>query len=206
MFRIDDALDLFAEHAIGGIIGLLLNAFLADSDIIALDGVSTAVEGGFMNRNWKALYIQFAYVCATCAYTFVMTALLAKAIDMVPGLHLRGTPEEERVGMDEIEVSLRLLSSIVALLIPAQIGEFATDYIEITRDFDALMAQYGGSNERSGPQVAAGDRHGRTELGANGSGTPRAMTPVVEESDGSDVSVQHEIIASKKDNEGSLLV
>ncbi|KIY73219.1 ammonium transporter [Cylindrobasidium torrendii FP15055 ss-10] len=187
LFRIDDALDLFAEHAIGGIIGLLLNAFLADSDIIALDGVSTTVEGGFMNRNWKALYIQFAYVCATCAYTFVMTALLAKAIDMVPGLHLRGTPEEERVGMDEIEI-----------------GEFATDYIEITRDFDALLAQYGGSNERNGPQVAAGDRHGRTELGTNGSASPR-MTPVVEE-DSSDVSIQHEIIASKKDNEGSMLV
>ena len=103
--RIDDALDLTAEHAIGGIIGLLSNAFFGTRAIIALDGVNTAVVGGFLDSNWKQLYIQIAYICATVAYTFVVTALIAKTIDMIPGLQLRSSEEGESLGMDDIEVS-----------------------------------------------------------------------------------------------------
>lgn len=102
--RIDDALDLFAEHAVGGMVGLLFNAFFASRDIIALDGVNTSVVGGWLDQNWKQLYIQFAYICATCAYTFVVTALLAKCVDLIPGLHLRSTLEAEKLGMGEVEV------------------------------------------------------------------------------------------------------
>ena len=119
--RIDDALDLFAEHAVGmiiifhtgytiyvsilgGIIGLLFNALFAKNSIIALDDVNGSISGGWLDHNWKQLYIQFTYICAACAYAFVMTALLAKAIDMIPGLHLRGTDEAERLGMDDDQV------------------------------------------------------------------------------------------------------
>ncbi|PPQ71844.1 hypothetical protein CVT25_006363 [Psilocybe cyanescens] len=116
LLRIDDALDLFAEHAVGGIVGLLMNAFFASSRITAADGISS-VAGGWVEHNWKQLYIQFAYVVATCAYTFVVTALVAKAVDSIPGLSLRSTPEGEMLGMDETEI-----------------GEFATDYIELRRD------------------------------------------------------------------------
>jgi len=96
-------------------IGLLLNAFFGTTDIISLDGVNSN-PGGFMDHNWKQLYIQFAYICAVTAYSFVVTAAIAKGIDMIPGLHLRGTPESEKLGMDEIEV--RLLKSITNRLVP----------------------------------------------------------------------------------------
>ncbi|KAJ3507453.1 hypothetical protein NLJ89_g6297 [Agrocybe chaxingu] len=117
LLRIDDALDLFAEHAVGGIVGLILNAFFASTSIIAMDGVNAGIPGGWVDHNWKQLYIQFAYVLATCAYTFVMTAVVAKGIDLIPGLGLRSTPDGERAGMDEVEI-----------------GEFASDYIELRRD------------------------------------------------------------------------
>ncbi|KAF8634401.1 hypothetical protein AX15_000853 [Amanita polypyramis BW_CC] len=118
ILRIDDALDLFAEHAVGGIVGLLLNGLFASKTITSLDGVTT-VPGGWIDRNWKQLYIQFAYVCATCGYSFVVTAIIAKGVDLIPGLHLRSTPKAEKLGMDETEI-----------------GEFATDYIELRRDFN----------------------------------------------------------------------
>lgn len=105
LLKIDDALDLFAEHAVGGIIGLLFNGLFASRTIIALDGVNTSINGGWVDHNWKQLYIQFAYVCATCAYTFVVTAIIAKAVDLIPGLHLKTTPEGESLGLDEVEVS-----------------------------------------------------------------------------------------------------
>lgn len=99
-------IDLYAEHAIGGIVGLLFNALFADSELIALDGVNTSVPGGWLNRNWKQLYIQFAYICAVVGYSFVMTALLAKALDFIPCLSLRASPAEEALGMDDAQVCI----------------------------------------------------------------------------------------------------
>ena len=83
---------------------MLFNGFFATSAVISLDGVNTSITGGWVDHNWKQLYIQFAYVCAVCGYAFVVTALLAKAVDLVPGLSLRGSMEAESVGMDEDQV------------------------------------------------------------------------------------------------------
>ena len=140
---------------------MLWNALFAKSSIIALDGVNTSIPGGWLDHNWKQLYIQFAYVCAVCAYTFIMTALLAKAVDLIPGMHLRATDEAEHMGMDD-----------------DQLGEFANDYIEVRRDFDdwtppagvekswlRLRAGVTDSEPSVQGHVAAGDRHGFTELG-----------------------------------------
>lgn len=92
----------------GGIIGLLFNGFFATHKIIGLDDVNTSTIGGWLDGNWKQLYIQFAYVCATCTYTFVVTAIVAYLMNMIPGLELRATEEAEALGMDEYQV--RLLS------------------------------------------------------------------------------------------------
>ncbi|QRV74882.1 ammonium transporter [Ceratobasidium sp. AG-Ba] len=145
---IDDALDLFAEHAVGGILGLLANGLFADDVIIALDGVNTAVPGGWIRHNYKQLYIQFAYVCAACGYVFVMTAILAKLVDICPGLGLRASEQGEILGMDD-----------------DQIGEFAQDFVEVRRDFDswttpAADSKAGALYQRNGHNIAAGDRHG----------------------------------------------
>ncbi|KAK0506013.1 ammonium transporter [Armillaria luteobubalina] len=132
LLRIDDALDLFAEHAVGGMVGLILTAFFGDSEVIALDGINTAASGGWMDRNWKQLYIQFAY------WT------------LIPGLQLRSTVEGERLGMDEVEI-----------------GEFATDYIEIRRDYTDWIGQF-SSSAPAGQTVAAGDRQARSDLDVHG--------------------------------------
>jgi Amt family ammonium transporter len=151
-FRIDDALDLFAEHALGGIVGLFWNGLFATNDVIALDGVSTSIPGGWLDHNWKQLYIQFAYICACCAYTFVMTAVLAHIVNRIPGLALRASPQDEALGMDD-----------------AQIGEFANDYVEVRRDFtDWTPAPPRDEHKLNGVTThatAAGDRHGIPEVG-----------------------------------------
>ncbi|KAF8656383.1 hypothetical protein AX16_002569 [Volvariella volvacea WC 439] len=145
LVRIDDALDLFAEHAVGGILGLLFNAFFAANSVITLDGLSD-VPGGWVDHNWKQMYMQIAYIAATCGYTFVVTALIAKAVDLVPGLKLRSTLEAERLGMDEVEI-----------------GEFASDYIEIRRDVTEAPPPGLKADLFARPVVAAGDRHGQPD-------------------------------------------
>lgn len=112
LLRVDDALDLFAEHAVGGIVGLLMNAFFASQSIIALDGVNTTIPGGWVDHHWRQLYVQVAYICATCSYTFVVTSLIATCINAIPGLHLRTTTEGETVGLDEVEVGFYILLNI----------------------------------------------------------------------------------------------
>ncbi|ERT03121.1 ammonium transporter MEP1 [Sporothrix schenckii 1099-18] len=118
VLRIDDSLDVFAEHAVGGMVGLTFNAFFAADYIIGLDGVNNGVTGGFINHNWRQLYVQIAYILAATLYAFTVSALLAKAIDLVPGLHLRASEEAELLGMDD-----------------DQHGEFAYDYVEVRRDY-----------------------------------------------------------------------
>ncbi|KAG1854592.1 hypothetical protein F4604DRAFT_1958780 [Suillus subluteus] len=54
----------------------------------------------------------------TCSYTFVVTALIAKCINTIPGLHVRTTADGEKLGLDEVEI-----------------GGFANDFIEVRRDF-----------------------------------------------------------------------
>ncbi|EJT99584.1 ammonium transporter [Dacryopinax primogenitus] len=119
LIGIDDALDLFAEHALAGIIGLLFNGLFASSSLTALDGV-TSISGGWTERNWRQMYVQIGYIAACCAYTFVVTALLAWVLNKLPGCALRAGEEAERKGMDE-----------------DQVGEFAQDFIEVRRDYMA---------------------------------------------------------------------
>lgn len=119
LIKIDDSLDVFAEHAIGGIVGLIFNALFGANYIIGLDGVNNgAFPGGWLDHHYAQLYIQIAYVVATCAYSFVVSAIIAKLIDIIPGLHLRASEEAELMGMDD-----------------DQLGEFAYDYVEVRRDF-----------------------------------------------------------------------
>ncbi|KAK9458277.1 ammonium transporter AmtB-like domain-containing protein [Dipodascopsis uninucleata] len=118
LLGIDDSLDLFAEHGMAGVIGLLWNAFFAADYVIGLDGINLGVTGGWLNHNWKQLYKQVAYIAACVGYVFVMTALLCFVINKIPTLQLRASEEAEMRGMDE-----------------DQIGEFAYDYVEVRRDY-----------------------------------------------------------------------
>jgi ammonium transporter, Amt family len=174
LVRIDDSLDVFAEHAIGGIVGLIFNALCGANYIIGLDGVNNGVyPGGWIGHHYAQLYIQVAYIVAVCGYTFVVSAIIAKLIDMVPGLHLRASEEAELMGMDD-----------------DQLGEFAYDYVEVRRDF---LAWTPAKEE----PVAGGHRivpqHGIEEhqMLANTNGhTPPGSSPLEDEQEKMGVSVR----------------
>lgn len=117
LIGIDDTMDVFAEHGVAGIIGLAFNGFFGADYIIALDGMNQ-ITGGFVNQNYKQLYIQIAYIVACCTYTFVVTVLICLVINLIPGLHLRANEQAELLGMDD-----------------DQLGEFAYDYVEVRRDY-----------------------------------------------------------------------
>ena len=90
--RLDDALDVFAVHGVGGIWGALATGLFADT------AINSAGRDGLFFGNPEQLWIQFVAVVAAAAFSMVMTALILKAIDLTIGLRV---PEQDEVlGLD----------------------------------------------------------------------------------------------------------
>ncbi len=93
-FKIDDSLDVFPVHGVGGIIGTLLAGFFASDQLGAFSGQGYA-EGMTMGSQ---LGVQAIGVAATFIYTAVITYILLKVLDALMGL--RVTSDEETEGLD----------------------------------------------------------------------------------------------------------
>lgn len=129
LVHVDDSLDVLAEHGIAGMVGLIFNGIFGSATVIGYDGVSDHL-GGWLDHNWKQLYIQIVYILATTAYSAGVSAVLCFVINLIPGLHLRVDYAAEEAGLDE-----------------DQIGEFAYDYVEVRRDFLDWGVPLGGQTE-----------------------------------------------------------
>ena len=91
--NVDDALDVLAVHLVGGILGSLAIGFLGQNAINSFtkDGL---LFGGGMDQ----LIAQTIAVAVAAVYSFVVTWILAKAIDVTMGLRISET--DERRGVD----------------------------------------------------------------------------------------------------------
>ena len=92
-FGYDDALDVVGVHLIGGLVGALLLGVFADKTINEL-----GTDGLLLGGGAGLLIDQAVASLATFAYSFVVSLILAKVIDMTIGI--RVTPEEEQEGLD----------------------------------------------------------------------------------------------------------
>jgi Amt family ammonium transporter len=88
--RVDDALDVFAVHGVGGTLGAIATGVFATA---AIGGFSGAIEG-----NVGQIGIQLVAVAVTIAFASIATFLIVKVIDFVLGL--RVAPEIEEMGLD----------------------------------------------------------------------------------------------------------
>ena len=89
---IDESLDVFAVHGMGGIWGALATGIFCSA---AVGGSS---KNGLIYGNPKQLLLQLIGVVSVSAFAFVMTWILGKAVNAVIGL--RVSPAEESVGLD----------------------------------------------------------------------------------------------------------
>jgi Amt family ammonium transporter len=89
---VDDALDVFAVHGIGGIWGALATGLFAST------AVNPAGFDGLFYGNPSQLYKQAVAVAVVAAFTAVVTWIILKVIDVTIGLRV---PEQEEVlGLD----------------------------------------------------------------------------------------------------------
>lgn len=91
---LEDTLDVFPCHGVGGAVGMIMTALLANT---AVNGANTTGNGLFFGETtlFTAHMIALAVVVA---YTFVGSMIILKLVDLISSLKV--TPEEYKVGSD----------------------------------------------------------------------------------------------------------
>ena len=88
----DDSLDAFGVHGIGGIWGALATG------LFATQAVNPAGANGLFYGNAAQVWIQLKAVLVTTVYSFVVSYILLKLVDVLVGL--RAAEQDERIGLD----------------------------------------------------------------------------------------------------------
>ncbi|KAJ4410849.1 hypothetical protein N0V91_001778 [Didymella pomorum] len=98
--KIDEGLDVFKLHGIGGMVGSFLTGLFAQSWVYDLDGMGPYDALGAMDGNGIQVGYQLAEICAVASYSFVVSCILLYALKFIPFLHLRVSEEAEMMGLD----------------------------------------------------------------------------------------------------------
>jgi Amt family ammonium transporter len=89
--RVDDALDVFAVHGVGGVFGAIATGVLATSAV-------QSTYKGLIDGNPGQVVTQLIAVGATIAYAVVATFIIVKFVDAILGIRISARDEE--LGMD----------------------------------------------------------------------------------------------------------
>jgi len=89
--KVDDALDVFAVHGVGGTFGAVATGVLATSAI-------QSNFRGLIDGNPGQVVIQLAAVGATIAYAVVATLVIVKLVDVILGIRI--SAKDEELGID----------------------------------------------------------------------------------------------------------
>lgn len=90
--RLDDTLDVFPCHGVGGMVGMLLTG------VFATTAVNSAGSDGLVYGNAGLLWTQFKGMIIAVTYSFTVSWLIFKFINYI--LPLRVSQEEEELGLD----------------------------------------------------------------------------------------------------------
>ena len=93
--NLDDALDVFAVHGVGGIWGCIA-AGIFTVESMAPEGVKGLVQSGSFDQVWIQAYTSIAVLI----YTFVISYAILFVLDKIPGLGLRVSKTNENQGLD----------------------------------------------------------------------------------------------------------
>ncbi len=94
-WKLDDSLDAFSVHGVGGMFGALMTG------VLATRSVNGAGSDGLLYGNPSLLWIQFVGVAATAAFSAMVTFVVLKLLDTTLGL--RSSDEHQHEGLDLVE-------------------------------------------------------------------------------------------------------
>ncbi len=91
-FGYDDSLDVVGIHGVGGVWGALATGLFASQ------AINPAGFNGLFYGNPGQLWIQFVSVVATCVFSFTVSYVLLKIVNVI--VPIRVSDEEEEAGLD----------------------------------------------------------------------------------------------------------
>jgi len=93
----DDAFDVFGVHGVGGILGGILTGIFSENRIATLSR-GAPIAGGWIDHNYDQLGRQLIAIISIAAWSFVMSGLILKGLDILPWLGIRVPKDEETLG------------------------------------------------------------------------------------------------------------
>ncbi|KAF8535267.1 ammonium transporter AmtB-like domain-containing protein [Trichophaea hybrida] len=99
--QIDESLDVFKLHGLGGLVGSFLTGIFATSSVSLLDGMTDAPGG--IDGNGVQIAYQLAGMFSISTYSFVVSAIILFAMKYIPGLKIRVDEDAEIRGLDSHE-------------------------------------------------------------------------------------------------------
>jgi Amt family ammonium transporter len=90
--NVDDALDVWAVHGVGGTVGAVLTGLFATTTI------NSGAANGLFYGNPSQLWIQLIAVAASWVFSAVMTFIILKVVNVI--VPLRVSEKEEAMGLD----------------------------------------------------------------------------------------------------------
>jgi Amt family ammonium transporter len=93
--KIDDSLDVFPVHGVGGIVGTFLAGILVSGELGIFSGNGLA-QGMTMGSQ---VMVQIIGIFSVAAYTGVLTFIILKVVGAITS-GIRVTQEEEQMGLD----------------------------------------------------------------------------------------------------------
>ncbi len=95
-FKIDDSLDVFPVHGVGGILGILMLAFLGKPD-----GFLGIGSSGFEPSVWEQFFIQLKGVGIICIWTLIFSWVALKVTSFITPLRIDEQSEFEGLDLNE---------------------------------------------------------------------------------------------------------
>ncbi len=113
--RLDDTLDVFPCHGIGGMVGMLMTG------IFASKAVNSAGNDGLFYGNPEFFFTQVKALAIVVAFSFTASFIIFKFINFI--LPLRVTEEEEELGLDATQHNEKYLQGTLLVAKNGQMKE-----------------------------------------------------------------------------------
>jgi Amt family ammonium transporter len=103
--KLDDTLDVFPCHGVGGMVGMLMTGVFATTAVNA-----AGANGGFYG-NWGFFFTQLKGMVIVVAYSFTVSYAIFKLINLIQPI--RVTSEEEELGLDATQHNEKYLQGTI---------------------------------------------------------------------------------------------
>ncbi|MET8173606.1 ammonium transporter [Streptomyces clavifer] len=136
-FNVDDTLDVVGVHGVGGFVGLIMVGLFATARISGQKGL---FEGG----GWALLGKQLVAIVSVIAFSFILTWLIAKAVDLTIGFRAEdaydNVPGEEEERAYDFRTAEQLDALVSGTTAP---GTARKNDAELVREITELLRDRG---------------------------------------------------------------